>query len=132
MSGLLKTALALALLGGLGYGFFYVPLGSKTFYQHLLSIAETREAKTLGTEMEKKYQQTEQRIKTEIKSTISNLAESNARDSKNKASAPRAVDQASGSKPDADVPADISEQDRQALKQLFRRKIGKNATEKRE
>ena len=38
----------------MAYFTFFVPLGEKTLYQHMVGISETSEAKKLGSELEKK------------------------------------------------------------------------------
>jgi hypothetical protein len=49
--GTIKGIVSSIVLGVLAYGFFFVPLGERTLFDHTRRIAETPEAKDLGEEV---------------------------------------------------------------------------------
>jgi len=56
MFRLLKWLIVLACLAGLAYFAFFVPLGERTLYRHIVGISETDEARELKEELSKKAQ----------------------------------------------------------------------------
>jgi len=101
MFKLLKLAIVLVVLAGVGYVTFFVPLGEHTLYQHLVGISQTEEAQELGAEIEKKAEN----VKQEVAAKVPDLV------------APAASPQADGQ-----PLGDISGQDRAALDKLLHEK----------
>ena len=74
MFRLLKWLIVLACLAGLAYFAFFVPLGERTLYRHLVGISETDEAQELKDELSKKAQS----VKDDVTSKLPELAAPNA------------------------------------------------------
>jgi hypothetical protein len=66
----LKWAIVLACLAALAYFVFFVPLGERTLYRHLVGISETEEAQELKDELSKKAQG----VKDDVASKLPALA----------------------------------------------------------
>lgn len=54
MPGFIKTLVVLAVLAALAYFVFFVPLGDKTFFRHVVGISKTDEAEELKEELSRK------------------------------------------------------------------------------
>jgi hypothetical protein len=99
-----KWMIVLACLVGLAYFAFFVPLGKRTLYQHLVGISATDEAQELKDELSKKAQG----VKNNVTSKLPSL------------SAPSAPVAPEGER--AGYPlSDPSEKDRRALRELIKR-----------
>ena len=103
MFRLLKVLLLLAGLAGLAFVVFFVQLGDKTLYQHLVGISRTEEARVLGGEIEKKAEAVAGEVKHKVPALLSGQP-------------------APESAPDAAPLADIPREDRKALDALLRSK----------
>jgi len=108
----IKWILLLVCLAGLAYFVFYVPLGERTLYRHLVGISETDEAQELKDELSKKAQG----VKNDVTSKLPSLA---------------APDQARGSGGTATgTPlSEQSDKDKRALDELLKR--AQDAAEKK-
>lgn len=62
VSKFVNCILGLLTLGLLAYFIFFVSLGKKTLYQHIVGISKTEEAKVLGNELGKKVEHTTKSI----------------------------------------------------------------------
>jgi hypothetical protein len=127
MGSLIKSCITLAIIAGIAYLVFFVSFGDKTLYQHMVGISETREAKTLGNEVEKKYKKTKKKVTREIKDQIKELAADEKKASSN-ASLTGANDKSGAGdtaeeNAENDEQAEHSDNDRQALKRLFKNKL---------
>ena len=93
----------------------------------MVGIFETREAKTLGREVEKKIQKTKKKVRRELKHQINEFtadedrtgAKTPSRDKPNRAN----HDAPSGKSLETERAAEHTDDDRQALKQLFTQKL---------
>jgi DNA polymerase II large subunit len=126
MKTIAKLLVAVAAIAGLSYFSFVVPLGDKTFYEHVVGISETHEARRLEEELEKKVHKTADGVSKEIEHRAGELVEARDRivkDAKEKVLAGGET----GAKDIAvkDVADQPSEADRQALNQLLRKKNAK-------
>jgi hypothetical protein len=127
MGSLIKSCITLAIIAGIAYLVFFVSFGDKTLYQHMVGISETREAKTLGNEVEKKYKKTKKKVTREIKDQIKDLA-ADEKKSSSSASLTGAQDKSGADdtaeeNAEKDEQAEHSDNDRQALKRLFKQKL---------
>ncbi len=75
MIKLVKVAIAVVLSGLVVYLALTVSLGERTLYEHLLGIAETKEAKNLEKEIGKKVKNTTDGVKKELKKRASELSD---------------------------------------------------------
>jgi hypothetical protein len=127
MVGLVKSCITLAIIAGIAYLVFFVSFGEKTLYQHMVGITETKEAKTLGNEVEKKYKKTKKKVTREVKDQINEMTsdekKSSSKDSSRGSRDTRQIDDKSGANADKDKQAEHSENDRQALERLFKQKL---------
>jgi hypothetical protein len=71
MFGLLKWILLLVGLAALAYFVFFVPLGDRTMYRHLVGISETDEAQELKNELSKKAQGVKEDVTSKIPTLVS-------------------------------------------------------------
>jgi hypothetical protein len=104
MFRLFKWMLVLVCLAGLAYVAFFVPLGKRTLYRHLVGIFATDEAQELKDELSKKAQG----VKDDVTSKLPSL------------SAPSAPAASEGEKAGPSL-SDPSEKDRRALRELIKR-----------
>jgi hypothetical protein len=104
MLGIIKWLIVLACVAALAYFAFFVPLGERTLYRHLVGIAKTDEAQELKDELSKKAQGVKEDVSAKLPALV----------------APRpAGDPAGGA---AGVPlSEPSEKDRRALRELIER-----------
>jgi hypothetical protein len=123
MRTLIKWLFTLALLAGLVYVGFYVPFGKKTLYDHLVGISKTREAKTLGVEVDKKYKKTKKKLTKEIKKKVSDISDDASKTAKPVTKAAKKAGKSITESLDSDKPAEHSKKDQNALKELFKDKI---------
>ena len=114
MKTLIKLLVALVVVAGVAYFAFFVPLGHKTLWGHMVGISKTQEAKTLEKELEKKVKKTAKGVTAELKSKAGDLAEV-----KDKIAAE--LDEAKKDDEDSDDEKH-SEPDKQALKELVQNK----------
>ena len=75
MSKLVNFILVIVALAALGYVAFCVPLGEKTFYEHMVGISKTDEAKKLEGEIEKKVKNAADDLTDKLKKQAADLAE---------------------------------------------------------
>jgi ABC-type sugar transport system substrate-binding protein len=127
MGSLIKSCITLAIIAGIAYLVFFVSFGDKTLYQHMVGISETKEAKTLGNEVGKKYKKTKKKVTREIKDQIKELTVDEKKSS-SKASSTGAQDKNRDDNPTEESAkegeqAEHSDNDRQALKRLFKNKL---------
>jgi hypothetical protein len=114
MFGFVKTLIVLAVLAAVAYFVFFVQLGDKTLFRHLVGISETEEAHELKKELSKKAGD----LKDDV---VSKLPAAPAR--QGGAEAEERATSVGGSGP-ATPGAPLSEQsdaDRRALKELIER-----------
>jgi hypothetical protein len=104
MFGLLKWILLLVGLAALAYFVFFVPLGDRTMYRHLVGISETDEAQELKDELSKKAED----VKEDVSSKIPTLV------------APDAPREPSGAAKGAPL-SEQSDKDKRALDALLKR-----------
>ncbi len=123
MFKLIKFAIAIVVLAGIAYLAFFIPLGDKTFYEHLVGISKTREAKKLGNELEKQVDHTKTEISRTIKKQASKLSKA-----KIKNSASNAIDKVKNLK-DIQL-TEHSEKDRSALNDLLKKKAAQGGNDK--
>lgn len=127
MVGLFKSLFTLAVIAGILYLVFFVTFGDKTLYQHMVGISETREAKTLGHEVEKKFRKTKKEVRRELKNQLKEFTADDDRPAGKAASRsepdPVEHDGPSGKHAETEKEAEHSNEDRQALKQLFTQKL---------
>jgi hypothetical protein len=103
MLSFFKWLLVLLCLAALAYFAFFVPLGERTLYRHLVGISETEEAQELKDELSKKAQD----VKDDVAEKIPSIgAKDDARGSGDAAGAPLSAP---------------SEKDRRALDDLLKR-----------
>ncbi|MFO8072836.1 MAG: hypothetical protein R6V85_13265 [Polyangia bacterium] len=112
MFKLLKVLLVLGVLAAVGFFAFFVPLGEKTLYQHLVRIAGTDEARELGEELENKARDIGEGVAEAVPEVGSGPAEADAAD------ADAADAGGAGQRP----LGEISERDRAALRRLLAEK----------
>jgi hypothetical protein len=104
MFGLLKWMLLLLGLAAIAYFVFFVPLGDRTMYRHLVGISETDEAQELKDELSKKAQG----VKEDVTSKIPTLVAPDA---------PRGTGDAAKGAPLSEQ----SDKDKRALDELLKR-----------
>jgi hypothetical protein len=114
MKTLIKLLVALVVVAGIAYFTFFIPLGSKTLYRHLVGISKTDEAKALEVELEKKVKTTAKNVSKELKTRASELAEV-------KDKIVSGIDESDEQEPAA-KDMEHSKEDRKALKDLVEEK----------
>ncbi len=116
MFKLIKVLITLAGLVALTYFVFMVPLGEKTFYEHLTRIYKTPEAQDLGSELKKKVETAGLRIKGQIDGSsdepLKTPAAGEPSDTLDKAGLSELVEAPK---------SEVAEEDRRALKKLLER-----------
>jgi hypothetical protein len=70
MFGILKWILLLIGLAALAYFAFFVPLGDRTLYRHLVGISETDEAQELKDELSKKAQGVKEDVTSKLPTLV--------------------------------------------------------------
>lgn len=111
-----KFGILVAAVAAVGYLSFFVKFGKMTIYQHMVGITRTQEAKELGDEIGKKVDSTVHGVSSEIGEQTSRLA-----------GAVKGVDlrkdPIKGEESKTVVKREPSQEDREALKKLIRKKI---------
>jgi hypothetical protein len=127
MVSLVKSCITLAIIAAIAYLVFFVSFGDKTLYRHMVGISQTKEAKNLGNEVEKKYKKTKKTVTREIKGQITEMTsdenKSSSKASSGKARNTNQADDKTGENAEKDDQAEHSATDRQALERLFKQKL---------
>ena len=136
MTKIIKLCIALVVIGGLSYLAYFVPLGKKTFFEHMIGISETDEAKDLEKELGNKVKETATEVKEQVKDSASSLSKaagkivSNIGEEKGDETAQKETVHSKEAKQSladlVDVKNEPSEEDRQALNQLVKQKNAKS------
>ena len=121
MIKIVKFAITLTALASALYFVFFVPLGSKTFYEHIKGISKTNEARRFQYELKNKVKETAKDLSYEIHSRSRRFSD----DDKDLAKKTTQKDESAIEEPnpsDLRVPSAVGEEGRQAVLQIIREK----------